>query len=239
VIAQPPSGICRVLTADARFSWLVWERSTAKDAGTKQSKSAGKSHDFGLRAVMNSSNVPHAKDRLAGAKGEGLVLCNLLQSYAGKAPDVWSKLHTVTVAVARDCDFQFALGTGLTVKEKWRSQLRLCHPSEPDDPGRPNLRSRGSLARKLQQDRFGIWSELHNPRLDLPVTMPSCSTSANRKHSATGSFMSPGLSLRYSLSGGCCDCMCCKGFRALDSLVLAVCTRPRGTSRIASRQLER
>jgi hypothetical protein len=43
------------------------------------------------------------------------------------------------------------------------------------------------------------------------ATMPSCSTSADRKQLATGSFISQAQLSQYSSFGGCCGSTCCDG----------------------------
>jgi hypothetical protein len=45
------------------------------------------------------------------------------------------------------------------------------------------------------------------------ATIPSCPISAIRKQVATGSSILRGRLLQYSLSGGCCDSMCCSARR--------------------------
>src|SRR6202521_6278276 len=45
------------------------------------------------------------------------------------------------------------------------------------------------------------------------ATIPSCSISAIRKQVAAGSSILRGGLLQYSLSGGCCDSMCCSARR--------------------------
>jgi len=61
---------------------------------------------------------------------------------------------------------------------------------------------------------MGIFRQLPIGALLEPrATIPSCSISAIRKQVATGSSILRGRLLQYSLSGGCCDSMCCSARR--------------------------
>jgi hypothetical protein len=72
----------------------------------------------------------------------------------------------------------------------------------------------GVCTQNLVVSAMAIFRQLPIGALFEPrATIPSCSISAIRKQVATGSSIFRGRLLQYSLSGGCCDSMCCSARR--------------------------